>query len=143
VKKLVKRSADAGSSQAESPDTGTAGPRLERFGLILLAESTPSPHDREQYPVDIVAVHGLNGDAYTTWEHENGMLWLRNLLPSSLPGCRVFTYGYPSQLAFSTSFATVQEYARLLLSSVRDMQDESNQVLSPSLFPMSSPLSEG
>lgn len=124
LKKLGKRPSDAGTGPPQ---------RLERFGLFLLAESAPSPDDKS-FPVDIIAVHGLNGDAYTTWQHQNGTLWLRDLLPGSLPGCRVFTYGYDAQVAFSTSFAAVQSYARQLLSSVRDIQKESDQVWPTSSF---------
>jgi len=131
LKKLARRTADGSTSEAESPDAARPvtleSPRAERFGLMPLAE--PTPDDPAQYPVDIVAVHGLAGDAYTTWTHDNKVLWLRDLLPRFLPGCRVFTYGYPSQVAFSTSFARVQEYARGLVISVRDAQEDSIEVI--------------
>lgn len=71
--------------------------------------------------VDIVAIHGLNGDAFSTWEHENGTLWLRDLLPSALPGSRIFTYGYPSKLFFSKSLASLRDYSQRLLSSLLDI----------------------
>jgi hypothetical protein len=132
-KKFGKRPEDGERLAAESQDAGTARPRSEQFGLFFLAESSPSPNDREQYPVDIIAVHGLNGDAYTTWTHANGTLWIRDLLPNFLPGCRVYTYGYPSQVVFGTSFADVREYSRRLLSSIRDIYEESGQVL-PSIL---------
>jgi hypothetical protein len=74
--------------------------------------------------VDIIAIHGLNGDAYTSWEHENGTLWLRDLLPKDIPGSRIFTYGYPSQLLFSSSVAGVRDYSQRLLSSISDIVDE-------------------
>lgn len=115
----------------------SASPRSECHGLMLLAGALSAPPDdsgAEQYPVDIIAVHGLNGDAYRTWTHENGVLWLRDLLPGLLPGCRVFTYGYPSQVAFSTSFARVQDYARQLLSSLRDVQEEPKGVSQASIL---------
>jgi ankyrin repeat domain-containing protein 50 len=104
---------------------------------MLLSGALSAPPDdsgAEQYPVDIIAVHGLNGDAYKTWTHENGVLWLRDLLPGLLPGCQVFTYGYPSQVAFSTSFARVQDYARQLLSSLRDVQEERKELSQASLL---------
>ncbi|EAQ91929.1 hypothetical protein CHGG_00164 [Chaetomium globosum CBS 148.51] len=71
--KLTKgrsRPASAGASRASLPDSGIP---LERLGLIKLADTTPGPDGGEQYPVDIVAVHGLNGDSYTTWTHQNGL----------------------------------------------------------------------
>lgn len=126
--KLTKgrsRPASAGASRASLPDSGIP---LERLGLIKLADTTPGPDGGEQYPVDIVAVHGLNGDSYTTWTHQNGSLWLRDFLPGSLPGCRVFTYGYPSQV-FGRSIAEVKGYARRLLGEIRDIQDVSCQVV--------------
>jgi hypothetical protein len=129
LKKLGKRSRES-SSTAETQGTSTATPRSERFGLFLLAESAPNTNEDEHYAVDIIAVHGLNGDAYTTWTHANGTLWIRDLLPKFLPGCRVYTYGYPSQVAFSTSFAEVQEYSRRLLSSIRDVREDCDQVSS-------------
>lgn len=69
-------------------------------------------------------MHGLNGDAYTSWEHENGTLWLRDLLPSTIPGARIFTYGYPAQLFFSKSTAGLRDYSQRLLSSLNDVLDE-------------------
>jgi hypothetical protein len=101
---------------------------LERLGLIKLADTTPGPDGGGQYPVDIVAVHGLNGDSYSTWTHHNGSLWLKDFLPDSLPGCRVFTYGYPSQV-FSRSIAEVKGYAQRLLGEIRDIQDVQPQVV--------------
>ncbi|KPM39876.1 hypothetical protein AK830_g6697 [Neonectria ditissima] len=74
--------------------------------------------DSETYPVDIIAVHGLNGDAYSTWTHSlTGTLWLRDFLPNFLPGCRVYTYGYPSKLFCDVSRGRVQEFGRGLLAS--------------------------
>ena len=140
LKRLGKRSVSSSPPKAEPSEA--RAPRSERYGLMLLAgglDAIPDYSGTEQYPVDIVAVHGLNGDAYTTWTHKNGVLWLRDLLPGLLPGCRVFTYGYPSQVVFSTSFAKVQEYARQLLSSLRDVQEDS-EVLRSNLHPNSKAL---
>lgn len=128
LKKIGKRSVNEVRIDSEPSTTKAVTVNPERFGLLLLAESTAKLEDRETYPVDIIAIHGLNGDAYATWTHENQTLWLRDLLPSFLPGSRIFTFGYPSHVAFSTSFASVQEYSRRLLSSIRDVQENSNEV---------------
>jgi len=131
LKRLGKRSASSSPPKAEPSEARVVHPRSERYGLMLLAgslDARPDDSGTEQYPVDIIAVHGLNGDAYTTWTHQNGILWLRDLLPGLLPGSRVFTYGYPSQVVFSTSFARVQGYARQLLSSLRDLQEDLEEV---------------
>lgn len=35
-------------------------------------------------------------------------MWLRDSLPHDIPGVRVFTYGYPSELSGSTSFQDLE-----------------------------------
>ncbi|KAM7192205.1 hypothetical protein V8F33_008479 [Rhypophila sp. PSN 637] len=46
---------------------------------------------------------------------------LKDFLPGDLPGCRVFTYGYPSQI-WSGPIAGVRVYAGRLLDSLREIQ---------------------
>jgi hypothetical protein len=72
--------------------------RTEKYGLFQLHPPIRTPsdiEDRETNSLDIVAVHGITGDAYDTWTHDNGNFWLRDLIPKDLPGVRVFSYGYP------------------------------------------------
>ena len=89
----------------------------EKHGLILLNKD--SRQQLPKYTVDVVAVHGLGGDVYKTWTHDNGKLWLRDFLPGDLPGARVFTYGYNSTFIFSRDTGTLREYARALLEDIR------------------------
>lgn len=42
----------------------------------------------------IVALHGLNGHREKTWTAENGVHWLRDLLPEDLPQARILCWGY-------------------------------------------------
>lgn len=127
--KVFRRSASPARLEPQNPSmsattTESMEPRTENYGLFNLAPITPVPSGSKNYSVDIIAVHGLNGDAYSTWRHHpDGTLWLRDLLPKFLPGCRVYTYGYPSKI-FSESTARVQDYARHLLISVRDMRED-------------------
>jgi hypothetical protein len=127
LKKLQRRS-DGEEGQAKSLSTCSTSSsdsiQSERFGLFPLHEpSSPGAdgHTKRKFPVNIIAVHGLIGDAYTTWTHPNGTLWLRDLLPTYLPGCRVYTFGYPSQVVFNSSSADMGVCAQQLLNSVREL----------------------
>ncbi|KAK6451447.1 hypothetical protein FP744_10007698 [Trichoderma asperellum] len=149
--KVLKRPALPGGSMTGQANPTTNTPRplhqhanlsstesteqsIEKHGLFKLAEGKPNPSGSSNYPVDIIAVHGLNGDAFSTWRHhQDGTLWLRDLLPEFLPGCRVYTYGYPSKI-FSQSSARVEEYARDLLISLRDNREDSTAVLPSATF---------
>lgn len=115
------RSVDKAQLSSDRITTATSS----SSGLTLLTKELA---EEGQYPVDIIAVHGLNGDAFTTWTHPNGNMWIRDLLPGLLPGCRVYTYGYPSQLFFNPSFSRVRDFAKDLLGCVRDMQDDCHEV---------------
>ncbi|KAH7175932.1 Alpha/Beta hydrolase protein [Dactylonectria macrodidyma] len=135
--KISRRPASPGRSENASASaslnaslsaqtTEPTQPRTKKYGLFKLAERQPDPSEPETYPVDIIAVHGLNGDAYSTWTHSStGVLWLRDFLPSFLPGCRVYTYGYPSKLFCKVSHACVEDFGRGLLASVRDHLEDS------------------
>lgn len=117
----------AHASSRTTKESASEKPKAEKLGLFEISrEDTPGPLSTpENYCVDVIAIHGLNGDAYSTWRHQpDGTLWLRDLLPKSLPGCRVYTYGYPSKV-FSESMARLQECARDLLVSLRQLRDAS------------------
>ncbi|KAH6714466.1 Alpha/Beta hydrolase protein, partial [Leptodontidium sp. MPI-SDFR-AT-0119] len=64
--------------------------------------------------LDIVAIHGLNGDARRSWTKGDGPLWLQENLPRSLPGARVYTYSYNSKV-WSSSRGDVRDWAKTLL----------------------------
>lgn len=82
----------------------------EKIGLFELS------NNEGETTIDIVAVHGLQGDAYKTWEHDNGSLWLRDFLPSDIPTARIMTFGYDSTVAFSRSVAKIEDKALELLN---------------------------
>lgn len=109
--------------EVDPDDDGTATieSQNEQFGLFPIAgpdEDEEFPAGASVYAVDVIAVHGLGGDAYRTWEHANGHLWLRDIF-DEIPGARVYTYGYDSGYAFSRGTGTLRDFARQLLNFVR------------------------
>ena len=69
-----------------------------------------------------MAIHGLGGDAFTTWTESNRKMWIRDFLPDPrlLPNARVMTFGYNSKWAFSPSVAGLEEFAIDLLNRLRN-----------------------
>jgi hypothetical protein len=98
------------------------------LGLSVVAESTTSEGDNVQ-PVDIIAVHGLNGKSVSTWRHPaSGNMWLKDTLPSYVPGCRVSTFGYASRVRGNPSVASVPDFSRALLDALRNLREEGGEV---------------
>jgi hypothetical protein len=98
-----------------------------KFGLTQLEQTNKpsiSPEDasasssQQTYPVDIVAVHGITGDAYDTWTAVNNILWLKDFLLEDLPEARVFTYGYDARVFFTKATGTLDSFAITLLESL-------------------------
>ncbi len=122
-KKLASKVTKDDRLASPSPDDATpAGASSssrpgEKYGLHCL---TPSDDDADglAFGPDIVAIHGLNGDPFRTWSHENGSLWLRDFLPSELPTSRVYTFGYSSEVVFTKSRGTIDQWARMLLNAL-------------------------
>ncbi|KAI1772656.1 hypothetical protein F4818DRAFT_453453 [Hypoxylon cercidicola] len=85
LKRLIKRSSGhASGSGSQSPATSvTEWPQ----GLDIV-------YDCPEASLDIVAIHGLNGHREKTWTADNGVHWLRTLLPKDLPNVRIVTWGY-------------------------------------------------
>lgn len=124
------------TSSGSSPAASTANrneprARQQQYGLFEFEthDTQPTPAGSERFPIDIIAVHGLGGDSYKTWTHRStGKLWLRDFLPGFLPGCRVYTFGYPSKLTDVNMRAGVQDFGRKLLGAIRDHIEDSSEV---------------
>lgn len=87
------------SSGAEGPtSTSKASPpppiaKGENYGIKVLYDGG------EGINVDIVFVHGLTGNAYSTWAHTGrGVHWPSQLLKEDLPNTRVLTFGYDANI---------------------------------------------
>ena len=113
-------SATAAGNRGDTPaQNDTISPEKEKIGLFELSKAETSKK------VDVVAVHGLQGDAFKTWECSNGSLWLRDYLPEEIPSARIMTFGYDSTLAFSNSVARIEDKALDLLNRLGAKRDES------------------
>ena len=95
---------------APLPTTLAANVPTQKIGLFELSTNECEKN------IDVVAVHGLQGDAYKTWEHDNGSLWLRDFLPADIPHALIMTFGYNSTIAFSKSVAKIEDKALELLN---------------------------
>jgi hypothetical protein len=67
----------------------------------------------------LIAIHGLDGHREESWTHENGVLWLRDLIPQKIPNARVLTYGHPArtrgrQIAIPLLFELGRDFVRQL-----------------------------
>ncbi|KAI9787480.1 MAG: hypothetical protein M1839_000009 [Geoglossum umbratile] len=84
--------------------------------------------------VDIVAIHGLNGDPTRTWTTSKGAFWLKDFLPLDVPGARVMNFGYNATAAFGNSIADFEDHARSLLTSLDDARQRANEKRRPLIF---------
>ncbi|KEZ46772.1 hypothetical protein SAPIO_CDS0062 [Scedosporium apiospermum] len=90
-------------------------------------------------PIDIIAVHGLNGDSMNTWTHFPGRgkpstMWLRDLLPEKLPSSRVMTFQYDASVVGNTSAHGVRGNASKLLQLLRDKREDNDDEGRPIVF---------
>ncbi|KAK4044690.1 kinesin light chain [Parachaetomium inaequale] len=86
--------------------------------------------------VDIVALHGLNGHREKTWMAENGVHWLRDLLPEDLPQARILCWGYDANTHASdrVSWQYLYDHARTLVSDLCRKRKLTNSIDRPIIF---------
>lgn len=107
------------SPTAATEDTSDRNEKYGLFRLEPVLTTTSHNEHASTSAVDIVAVHGITGDAYGTWTHDNGTMWLRDLIPNDLPGVRVFSYGYPAKVFFTLGTGGLEDFSRGLLEGLR------------------------
>jgi hypothetical protein len=99
--------------------------RRDLYGLKLLAGPKEEPADLSARAADIIAIHGINGDAWKTWEDKRtGKLWLQDFLPKKLKGARIYSFGYASEVAFTRGRAKLKDFARSLLEGINSVRIE-------------------
>ena len=88
-----KQSPGVDKPTVDQGDPARAPPETPQLGLQLLYDGTDANHP----DVDFIAVPGMVGHPlYSFTDAGTGCCWLRDLLPSNAPHCRVFSYGYPA-----------------------------------------------
>ncbi|KAH8650890.1 hypothetical protein BGZ60DRAFT_421057 [Tricladium varicosporioides] len=120
-KTVIVPMSDTQQTARSSPHSIAHDP-TEKKGLrsIYIPISTSdTDDDRVRNSLDIVAVHGITGNAYDTWIHHNGTFWLQDLIPKDFPGVRVFSYGYPADVFCTFATGTIDTFARSLLENLK------------------------
>ncbi|KAF7198642.1 Protein SERAC1 [Pseudocercospora fuligena] len=104
------------SSARDDSHTDSADQPQERLGLHSLWPEDPASQTKTT--IDIVAVHGLGGDAYETWRaQDTGRIWLKDFLPRQFEDAHIMTFGYNSRV-LSKSISGINDYARDLLEQL-------------------------
>ncbi|KAH0611238.1 uncharacterized protein H6S33_011665 [Morchella sextelata] len=98
----------------------------DAFGLKEFAKGT-NPI------IDIVAIHGLNGHRERSWTADNGVNWLKDLLPEKSPNARIFSYGYDSRTHGPVSEQHLHDHGVALVSDLslvrRSTQTEGRPII--------------
>ncbi|KAF8515486.1 hypothetical protein BU17DRAFT_93476 [Hysterangium stoloniferum] len=86
--------------------------------------------------IDIVVIHGLDGHREGSWTAENGILWLKDLLPERLPNARIVTYGYDASTGSQSSRIdeTLYGHAQNLISRIALLRDGTTTTTRPIIF---------
>lgn len=94
----------------------------DQYGLKLIAAPVQEQARLDADAPDIIAIHGIGGNAWTTWTHKNGTFWLKELLPGHYPSARVFSFGYQATVAFTRGRGNVKTFARSLLEGLNSVR---------------------
>ncbi|CAH0023219.1 unnamed protein product [Clonostachys rhizophaga] len=65
----------------------------------------------ETATVHIIALTGLGGKAFASWQCYDGSMWLRDHAPVDIPNCLISIYGYSSDVGNTDSISTLSEMA--------------------------------
>ncbi|KAI1168207.1 Alpha/Beta hydrolase protein [Nemania serpens] len=95
--------------------------------MVFKLHVLSAPRDDETPKLDIIAVHGLNGHYRNTWtykpESPAETIWLADILPDKLPGCRVMSYEYDASVE-SMSVGTIRDIARNMFEQLKDKRED-------------------
>ncbi|KAH6636028.1 hypothetical protein F5144DRAFT_508141, partial [Chaetomium tenue] len=87
---------------------------------LALREVYDPAEEKQLTPtVDLVLVHGLDGDATESWtwrDKDSEVFWPRELLPEERPRTRVLSFSYNAKSFHNNTDATIRDSARSLLA---------------------------
>ncbi|KAJ5899151.1 hypothetical protein N7495_003895 [Penicillium taxi] len=94
-----------------------------------------APDGNEPVAIDIIAIAGLDGHAYGSWQGRGnlGRMWLRDFLSKDLPQCRTMIYGYNSKLS-SHGVDTILDYGRELMEEIKKIRNTEELQQRPLVF---------
>ncbi|KAK3690388.1 hypothetical protein B0T22DRAFT_499792 [Podospora appendiculata] len=73
--------------------------------------------DSARHNIDCIAISGLASHPFGSWQprgSDKTFMWIRDVLPSAVPGVRAVIYGYDSDLMEARSFQTIGDIATSL-----------------------------
>ena len=83
--------------------------RCLRLDYLLCQDKKKDEMNRANGFYSIVALTGLGGKAFASWQCYDGSMWLRDDLPMTVPNARISLYGYSSEVGVSDSISTLSE----------------------------------
>ncbi|KAJ5278291.1 hypothetical protein N7524_004444 [Penicillium chrysogenum] len=94
-----------------------------------------APDENKQVVADVIAIAGLDGHAYGSWQGRGDLrrMWLREFLSKDLPQCRTMIYGYNSKLE-SHGFNTILDYGRELIEEIKKIRNTTELQQRPLIF---------
>ncbi|KFX88590.1 hypothetical protein O988_08962 [Pseudogymnoascus sp. VKM F-3808] len=69
----------------------------------------------EHEAVDVIALTGLGGKAFASWQCYDGSMWLRDHVPIDIPNSRISIYGYSSDVGNIDSISTLSEITEIFI----------------------------
>jgi len=103
---------------------------MERYGLKPL-------HEPKEPGVDIIFVHGLNGDGLGSWTTKT-VLWPKAFLSADIPDARVMAYGYDGNVshldASQITASTIESHATKLCALLAADRAEKDAESRPIVF---------
>jgi len=116
----------APSSESSKSTNKNVPPTKDAYGFHELTDPALTVAIRSHqalagdFPVDVVAIHGLTGGYESTWlDGDSGVVWLRDLLPTDMPGARIFSHGYNAEIFNSLSTGKVESFATQMLGHIQ------------------------